>query len=60
MSFLATKPQKTATGTTMRDTVNPRDLASGPNISLPSRRNICRMEQPSSNVLKVTTQNMSA
>ena len=35
ISLLATKMQKTITGTTMRVMVRPSDLTSGPNINLP-------------------------
>jgi hypothetical protein len=44
ISFLATKTQKTATGATIRNIVNPRDLTSGPNMNLPWRKNICTWE----------------
>ena len=45
MSFLATRTQKMAIGAEMRKTVSPIDLTSGPNISLPPQRNICKNEQ---------------
>jgi len=35
ISFLATKIQNTATGTTIRSVVNASDLTSGPKINLP-------------------------
>lgn len=41
MRFLATFVQKIITGTTMSNIVTTRDLASGPKISLPLKRNIC-------------------
>jgi len=42
ISFLATKIQNSATGATIRNTVNASDLTSGPKINLPRRKNICR------------------
>ena len=43
MRCLATNTQNTATGPIMRISVTKRDRTSGPNISLPPRKNLCKL-----------------
>lgn len=42
MSIWATKAQNSISGTTIMDTVSSRDLTSGPKISLPPKKNLCK------------------
>lgn len=43
--FLATKVQKITAGTSISNTENVSDLASGPNTSLPLQKKICKRQE---------------
>ena len=56
--FRATKVQKIIAGTSISTIDTIRDLASGPNISLPLHKNICKKQEYSKYEACVTQQNI--